>query len=146
MRWKEMTQRRIQRGERERERMEICPGPRAIKPGGRNWFLDDRRANQPRKVLSFPKQEVRIEDWCKKADILLLGVLSRAYYPAILWKMLLLHSSTPSPCKKTGFLRGRHMLAGSLPGHSKLALCKKAGTSQKKKSEQVLDVSPCTKE
>lgn len=48
--------------QRERERMKISPGPTAIKPGGRNGFLDDRRANQTRKVLSFPQQEVRIED------------------------------------------------------------------------------------
>lgn len=41
-----MIQRRLPRGERERRakrvKMVICPGPTAIKPGGRNWFLDDR--------------------------------------------------------------------------------------------------------
>lgn len=42
--------------------MTICPGPTAIKPGGRNWFLDDRSASQTRKVLSSLQQEVRIED------------------------------------------------------------------------------------
>lgn len=50
-----MIQRRLPREERERGRERkiiICPGPTAIKPGGRNWFLDDRRANQPRKDLS----------------------------------------------------------------------------------------------
>lgn len=47
--------------QREKVKMVICPGPTAIKPGGRNWFLDDRRASLPRKVLSFPQQEVRRE-------------------------------------------------------------------------------------
>lgn len=61
-----MIKRRLQEeGKREKDRdrvkMVICPGPTAIKPGGRNWFLDDRRASQPREALSFPQQEVRIE-------------------------------------------------------------------------------------
>lgn len=61
-----MIKRRLQEeGKREQDRarvkMVICPGPTAIKPGGRNWFLDDRRASQPREALSFPQQEVRIE-------------------------------------------------------------------------------------
>lgn len=119
--------------------MVIRPGPTAIKPGGRNWFLDDRRASQPKKVLSFPHQEVRIEGWHKKADILLLGVLSRAHYPAILGKMLFpfvlnLRFTAPfPPCvAEAAFCTGSdggHLLAGLLPGHSTLALCKEARTS-----------------
>lgn len=135
--------------------MVICPGPTAIKPGGRNWFLDDRRANQPRKVLSFPQQEVRIEGWHRKADILLLGVLSRARYPAILGKMLLPlvlnlrftapFPSLPSCVAEAAFCEGsngEHLLVGPLPGHSTLALCKEARTSPETRSARDLAVLP----
>lgn len=56
-----LQEKREREKDRDRVKMVICPGPTAIKPGGRNWFLDDRRARQPREALSFPQQEVRIE-------------------------------------------------------------------------------------
>lgn len=99
--------------------MVICPGPTAIKPGGRNWFLDDRRASQARKVPSPPQQEVRIEGWHRKADILycwlfyqeLATLLYQGKCCSLLCEtctsQLPSFPSLPSPRSRSCFLRGK---------------------------------------